>query len=118
MNFWQALVVALVPTAGVLLSVFVSTRDLDLRRKLESTDKFFDIVMLSNARSREREHVGTAEQVAAVHLLADFGKTEDHLKNASRAALEELHESLVDNPSPVAERIRDHVNVAIARING
>lgn len=99
MPFWQALVIAFVPTIGVVLTVWYSTRDLKVRRRLEGTDKFFRIVMTAHARDEVRESVGIAEQIAAIHLLADFGSTEKHLRNAAQAALREisLYTSSIDD---------------------
>ena len=117
MSFWEAMIIALVPTVGIGLTVWASTRDLALRRKLGATDKFFEIVMIAHARAKDREGVGSAEQIAGIHLLADFGRSEKHLKNAAKDALEEIDSYTAGSPDKIVQRVNASVKAALGRLS-
>jgi hypothetical protein len=91
MAFWQSLVIALIPTIAVAVGFWQATRDLSLKRRLDGTDRFLEVASVANGRPRDgREHVGTAEQCAAIFMLAEFGLSERHLRRPARSALEEV----------------------------
>lgn len=117
MDFWQTLVIAFIPTLGVAATVYSSTRDFAVRRRLDGTDKFFEIVMLAHGRSKDRPGVGTAEQIAAIHLLGDFGKSERHLKNAARAALQEIGRYTEGVPEDQHLLVNNAVKEALLRLD-
>jgi hypothetical protein len=91
MQFWQALVVAAIPSVAALITAWVAFRDLGMRRRLETSKQF--LVLFSTAHGRPadgREHVGLGEQIATVQLIADFARKERLVENAARAGLAEL----------------------------
>lgn len=122
----QPILVAIVATGGVVATAWASTRDLALRRRLDSTDKFLEIVMLAHGKADlSREVVSTSEQIAAIHLLVDFTESESHLSNAARAVLWELAATFGTGPSAVISgdeppdyRITQAVRNAINRLDG
>ena len=117
MQFWPSVVIALIPTVGIGLTVWASTRDLAVRRKLDSTDKFFDIVMIAHARAKDRDGVGTAEQIAGIHLLADFGSSERHLRTAAEAALREIGAYTANSSNEAVQRVNRQVDIALSKFS-
>jgi hypothetical protein len=123
MSFWESAVLAGIPTSAVAAGVWQATRDLGLRRRLDGTDRFLEIASLANGRPRDgRSGVGTAEQCAAIELLAAFGKSESHLHAPALAALKEtlaaLEETLHAVPSDdsVNRRLRSAAEAALGRL--
>lgn len=89
MDFWQPVVVTFVASLGALSAVWVSTRDLRLRRRMDTVDRFIKIAANSQARGREGDRIGSSEQVAAIYLLAELGSSEKELTIAADASLSE-----------------------------
>lgn len=90
MNFWQAIAVAAVPSVAAIISAFVAFRDLGLRRRLETSKQFLALFALAHGRPEGGRTVGVGEQVATVHLIADFASREKVLRNAAREGLLQL----------------------------
>ena len=78
---------------------------------------FFEIVMVAHARARDRQAVGTAEQIAGIHLLADFGRSEKHLRNAALAALQEIDHFTSASKEDHVQRVNRAVLDAVARFD-
>ena len=78
MTFQQQLILTLITVGGLLVGVIgtalAATRDLRLRRQLETTDRFLRIAATAQARGRGDDKIGTSEQMAAIKLLGEFGK--------------------------------------------
>jgi len=88
MEWWQALIIAAVPSAAAVLTAWIGFRDLTMRRKLETSKQFLTLFATANGRPADgREGVGVAEQVACIHLIADFSRKEPLVREAARAGL-------------------------------
>ncbi|WP_205471327.1 hypothetical protein [Nocardioides sp. SYSU D00038] len=84
MAFWQALVVAAVPSVAAVLTAFLGFRDLGLRRRLETSKQFLNLFATAHGRPVDgRDGVGVGEQVATLHLIADFASKESLVRNAA-----------------------------------
>lgn len=113
MEFWQAIVVALIPSIAAVIAAFVTFRDYRLRHRLETSKQFLTLFAAAHGRPAGREVIGIGEQVATVHLIADFAKDEKVLRNAARAGLTELSSwSGTDQHGKIAEAAK----VALERL--
>lgn len=91
MSFWQSLIIAAVPSLAAVGTAFLGFRDLGTRRKLETSKQFLSLFATAHGRPTDgRDHVGVGEQVASIHLIADFAASETVLRNAAREGLEYL----------------------------
>ena len=91
MNFWQALVIAIVPSVAVVLTAALGFRDLGMRRRLEMSKQFLNLFATAHGRPVDgRDGVGVGEQIATIHLIADFAASESLVRNAAREGLREL----------------------------
>ena len=90
MTFWQALVVALIPSLAAIITATVAFRDLGLRRRLETSQQFLSLFALAHGRLDSGRAVGVGEQIATVHLIADFAAQEKVVRNAAREGLRHL----------------------------
>jgi hypothetical protein len=114
--FWQTLIIAAIPSTALLVGFAQATRDLALRRRLEGTDRFLEIAAVANSQPRDgRESNGLSEQVAAIELLASFGRSDDHLREPARAALQLAIEWPGEGPH--VERIRWQGAHALERLD-
>ncbi|MEH3068315.1 MAG: hypothetical protein PGN15_09780 [Aeromicrobium erythreum] len=102
MPFWQLLILALIPSAAAVGAALVGFRDLGLRRRLETSKQFVSLFATAHGRPiEERPHpVGVGEQVATIHLIADFAMKEPVLVNAAVAGLRNL--ASWDDPATAA----------------
>jgi len=74
----QALVIATIPSVAAVLTAALGFRDLGMRRKLETSKQFLALFATAHGRPvDERDHVGIGEQVASIHLIADFAASEN-----------------------------------------
>ncbi|MEU0265754.1 hypothetical protein [Nocardioides sp. NPDC006303] len=88
MPFWQVLVIAAVPSAAAVLTAALGFRDLGMRRRLETSKQFLSLFATAHGRPIDgRDGVGVGEQVATIHLIADFAASESLLRNAAREGL-------------------------------
>ena len=85
-GFWQAIAVALITVAGALWATRPALRDFGLKRRLETTTLFEQLVKRAN--NAGSLGLGLSEQVAAIYLIGSFGRDEKHLRDAARATLE------------------------------
>ena len=90
MEFWQALIIAAIPSVAAVVTAWLGFRDFRLRRKLETSKQFLTLFAAAHGRPADREHVGVGEQIATIHLIADFAEKEPVLRNAARAGLSDL----------------------------
>lgn len=114
MNFWQALVIATIPSVAAVMTALVSFRDLRVRRRLETSKQFLTLFATAHGRPVDREHVGVGEQVATIHLIADFASTDKMLLNAARAGLGDLTGW---SGTEESEKIANAAKVAVARMS-
>src|SRR5688572_363084 len=85
----EPLIGGAVLVVGALLVAFTASRELSVKRRLESTDRFLDLVALAHARPRDSTRtVGVVEQVGAITLIAQFGEDNKWLK---QSAIDVLH---------------------------
>ena len=82
----------LVSTLGVVVAAVLvarsASKDLAVKRQLESTERFLELIAVAHGRPRDgRGHVGISEQVAAVHLVAEFGAAHSWLREAATESL-------------------------------
>jgi hypothetical protein len=89
-EFWQALLLALVPSVAAIITAMVAFRDLGLRRRLETSRQFLALFSLAHGRLDSGRTVGVGEQVATIHLIADFALREKVVRNAAREGLRYL----------------------------
>jgi hypothetical protein len=62
-----------------------------MRRRLETSRQFLNLFATANGRPVDgRQAVGRAEQVATVHLIADFACSDKLLRNATLEGLKDL----------------------------
>ena len=121
MEFWQALVIALVPSVAAVITALVAFRDLGLRRRLETSRQFLALFSLAHGRLDSGRRVGIGEQVATIHLIADFAVKEKVVLNAAREGLAHLAEwdasprVAADLLGAVNEAVPDEQRVAIAQ---
>ncbi len=73
----------LVAAVVAVVTVWTTTRDLALRRRMESVDRFLTVAATAQPRADRQTHVGTSEQLAAIELLADLGLSETLLRQAA-----------------------------------
>ncbi|WP_458115151.1 hypothetical protein [Arthrobacter sp. D2-10] len=91
MEFWQVLVVTLIGSGAAVLTAALGFRDLGMRRRLETSKQFVSLFAAAHGRPSDgRDGVGVGEQIATIHLIADFAVKEDVLKNAAREGLREI----------------------------
>jgi hypothetical protein len=86
-------IVAIIGGAAVGVSAAIGSlvpfRGLKIQRQIESTDQYVKLIAKVHGRSDNSERgVGVTEQVAAVWLVAEFGRHNKFLRKSSRAALE------------------------------
>jgi ABC-type branched-subunit amino acid transport system substrate-binding protein len=87
-EFWQALVIAAIPSAAAVISAFAAFRDLGMRRRLETSKQFLTLFATAHSRPTDgRDGAGVGEQIATIHLIADFAKRERLVRNAAKAGL-------------------------------
>lgn len=90
-SFWQTVVIAAVPSLAAIAAVVAAAQDLGLRRRLESSRQFLNLFAVAHGRPADgRTGVGLGEQVATVHLIADFAVKEKLVREAARAGLAQL----------------------------
>lgn len=76
---------------GALLTWVTATRDLALRRRMQTMDTFLRISARAHGyrESGSDSSVGTGEQIAAMFLLADLANRDKWLRTAAVAQLDE-----------------------------
>ncbi len=92
MPFWQLLLLAAVPSVAAVLSAYLGFRDLGLRRRLETSKQFVSLFAAAHGRPTDGRDgaIGVGEQVATIHLIADFAAKEGVLVNAAIAGLRNI----------------------------
>lgn len=99
---------------GALLTWYVATRDLALRRRLQTTEAFLKVA--ARAHGYRENHadsgVGTGEQIAAIHLLAELGKRDAWLRQAATAFFDDEADWLARSVHPWAPRLLTQVHAA------
>ena len=108
MQFWQALIIAGIPSVAAVLTAALGFRDLGMRRRLETSRQFLNLFALAHGRPVDgRDRVGLGEQIATVHLIADFAKKEQLVRNAAKeglrhlttwASIDDTQQSLLSSP--------------------
>lgn len=88
---WSLTFGPLVAAIAVIVSAAVvartAGRELQVQRQLQSTERFLELLAVAHGRPRDgRERVGVSEQVAAVHLVAEFGSDHRWLRMAATRA--------------------------------
>ena len=109
MSFWQAVIVATIPSLAALPAAWIGLRDLRLRRRIETSNQFLRMIAIAHDHPADgRTHTAIFEQIAAVHLIADLAAQEPVLRNAALAdsrglaewtATESSVHSIADGPS-------------------
>ena len=103
-----ALVAALAVIVAALLAAWIAakaaSRDLVVKRQLEATDSFLNLVEALDNRA-ERES-GLGKQIAAGWLIAQFGKTNQFLKRAAEETLDLYEKEYRDSQQELADAIR------------
>ena len=83
---------ALIPTVAAVLASRIALRDVGLRRDLEVTKRFVELVGVVDGRpiDRERKDVGVVDQVASIFLLVGLARRYRWLKPATMAVLDQF----------------------------
>lgn len=111
-GFWQAVAVASITVAGAVGATRPALKDLGLKRRLETTSLFEQLVRRAN--NAGSLGLGLSEQVAAIYLIGTFGRDEKHLRDAARATL--LGMGLQFGSGPSADVIREAAESALKLI--
>ena len=86
-----------------------------MHRKLETSKQFLALFATAHGRPvDERDHVGIGEQVASIHLIADFAASEKLLRNAAREGLKDL---LAWEGSANHDKVAHAAKTALHRLN-
>lgn len=80
-----AVAIAVVAALGAIGTARAAVADVALKRRLETARRFTELAEVAN---NTKGGTGLYEQIAAVALLASFGRDEPHLRAASRAVLD------------------------------
>jgi hypothetical protein len=92
-NFWQAMIIATIPSFAAVLTAWIGLRDLKLRRRLETSKQFMSLIATAHGHPPDgRAKTAIFEQIAVVHLIADLALHERFLRNAAVADLRGLAE--------------------------
>lgn len=84
MEFWQALLVAAVPSVAAIATAWLGFRDLAVRRRLDTSKQFLTLFATAHGRPTDgRDEVGVGEQIATLNLIADFAAKEPVMRNAA-----------------------------------
>lgn len=84
MEFWQAMLVATVPSVAAIATAWLGFRDLSLRRRIETSKQFLTLFATAHGRPTDgRDGVGAGEQVATLSLIADFALKESLVREAA-----------------------------------
>lgn len=99
-----AITVVVVASGGGIVAAWIAARqafrELVVKRQLDSTDRFLDLVSILDNRV-EGGGVGLNKQIATAWLIAEFGKNNDFLRRTAEETLKEYLPMyrLDDNPS-------------------
>lgn len=84
MDFWGQILVVLIASVAAVATAFLGFRDLGMRRRLETSKQFLNLFATAHGRPVDgRDFVGVGEQIATLHLIADFAKDEPLLRHAA-----------------------------------
>ncbi|TCO48406.1 hypothetical protein EV646_104224 [Kribbella antiqua] len=83
---------ALIPTVAALFATRTALRDVGLRRDLEVTRRFVELVGVVDGRpiDRDRKDVGVVDQVASIFLLVGLANRYRWLKPATLSVLDQF----------------------------
>jgi len=103
---------------GAIGTYLVSSKELRLRQRTETIDRFMKVAAIAHGNQDDRERtVGMGEQVAAIFLLADLANRDDWLRKAGISFLDETAVWLEkDDTTPAAARLVAAVHEARALI--
>lgn len=88
-----AVVIAAGAVAAAALAASVASRELVLKRQLEITRSFLEILSVAHGRPRDgRPQTGRGENIAAIWLLGELGRSNTWLARSTDAALQDLAE--------------------------
>jgi len=111
-GFWQAVAVALITVVGAIGATRPALRDFGLKRRLETTALFEELVKRAN--NAGALGLGLSPQVAAICLTGSFGRDEKHLRDAARATLQGMRHQFKGADSEMV--IREAVEGALKLI--
>lgn len=117
---WSLTFGPLVAAIAVIVSAAVvartAGRELQVQRQLQSTERFLELLAVAHGRPRDgREGVGVSEQVAAVHLVAEFGSDHSWLRMAATKGVASMATWLNEESDPA---LQEAVHEALTRLNG
>ncbi|WP_141392814.1 hypothetical protein [Glutamicibacter sp. BW77] len=101
---------------GALLTYLTATRDLALRRRMQTIDIFLRVAARAHGYADERGPVGLGEQVAAIYLMADLANRDKWLRKAGIGHLGEVLKWSSKSESAGQERIVTAVKSALQMI--
>ncbi|WP_143019236.1 hypothetical protein [Arthrobacter sp. ov407] len=98
---------------GAFLTFMVATRQLRLKRRMDATESFLDICAHAHGRPRNdrSQHVGIAEQLAALKLMLGLANDFRFL----RAPAREAFEAMSRHYGPVADSYSQEIAAAAER---
>lgn len=92
---------------GALLTFMVASKSHNLARRAQTVELFLKTCEIAHGYphgDRDKE-VGTGEQIAATHLVADFGTRDEWLRGAAEGFLNEQAEWLPRSNNPAKDRL-------------
>ena len=111
---WSFTFGPLVASGGVVLASLLAARSasagLTTRRRLESTEQFLQLFAAAHGRPADRSVIGLSEQVAAVHLIAEFGDSYEWLRRPAVEGLRSMEGWVADVSD---ERSRVQLSAAV-----
>jgi hypothetical protein len=92
---------------GSAVTWWTSTRQYRLDRRMTTVAAFVRLTALAHGYPPEArdKRVGTGEQAAAIHLVADMGRRDRWLRVAAYALLDDLEDSMQHTDEPGASKI-------------
>ena len=99
---------------GVVLSTWVGTRDIALRRKLQSAEAFVDLMTRLDNVEKNPVQTGLNSQFALMHLLVEFAITDRSLRCPTRRLLTRIAE---DKPTYEKCGLSSEAVLAIAKLD-
>ncbi|MEU4455269.1 hypothetical protein AB0F44_28325 [Nocardioides sp. NPDC023903] len=93
-------VVAIVAVCGVYFTARAALADVTLKRRLETAKRFTELAAVANNLDGKQ---GLYSQIAALELLASFGRDEEHLREAARAVLEQVQKQGTAQPMGISK---------------
>lgn len=105
--------VAIIAVIGAYVTARAALADVTLKRRLETARRFTELAEIAN---NTKGAAGLYEQIAALELVASFGRSEPHLRSAARAVLEHVSDLSEAQPGTARIKVSAAARKALARV--